>query len=96
MLLNPDHQIKTKKKSSLLTKVSGSEKDIHVRCLIRSSKNHREHHSSSLYMEEKLFIQLNTPLRAASAAAEGLLICCGLAMNSKRTRLNYELFEDSG
>jgi len=42
---------------------------------------------------KKLFIQLNTPL-PASAAAEHLLSCCGLTMNSRRTRLNDELFED--
>jgi hypothetical protein len=42
---------------------------------------------------KKLFIQLNTPL-PASAAAERLFSCCGLTMNSRRTRLNDELFED--
>ena len=42
---------------------------------------------------KKLFIQPNIPL-PASAAAKGLFSCCGLTMNSRRTRVNDELFED--
>ena len=42
---------------------------------------------------KELFIKLNTPL-PASAAAERLFSCAGLAMNSRRSKMTDELFEN--
>jgi len=41
---------------------------------------------------KELFVRLNTPL-PASAAAERLLSCDGVTMNSRRTAMTDELFE---
>ena len=72
-------------------KVSVSDEDILMRYLKDTSES-MENIAGAPCLK-KLFIQLNTPL-PASAAAERLFSCCGLTMNSRRTRLNDELFED--
>ena len=77
-----DHQFCARKK------VSVSDEDI----LVRYLKDTSETTTTQLLLVKKLFIQLNISL-PASVAADGLFSCCGLTMNSRRTRLHDELLK---